>query len=50
LSGGVWEIASKWRKSWPFGSGKGPAGRVRFFAAGTNAEKKEVAATAGIIE
>ena len=30
---------SKSGKSWLFGSGKGSAGRVRFFGSGTNAEK-----------
>src|ERR1035437_7305886 len=35
----VLEIASKWGKSWPFVSGKGTAGRVRFSGFGTNAEK-----------
>jgi hypothetical protein len=31
--------AAEWGKSWPFGSGKGPAGRVRFFGSGTNAKE-----------
>jgi hypothetical protein len=44
---GVWEIASKWGKSWPLGSGKGSAGRVRLPGPGTNAEK--IAAATGDI-
>jgi hypothetical protein len=36
-------------KSWSFGSGKGPAGRVRFFGSETNTEKIAAAATGGIL-
>jgi hypothetical protein len=32
-----------------FGSGKGSAGRVRFFGSGTNAEKIAAAATGDIV-
>ena len=37
VEGGLSE-KSKWGKSWSSGSGKGPAGRVRFFGSGRNAE------------
>jgi hypothetical protein len=33
------ENRCEWGKSWLFGPGKVPAGRVRFFGSGTNAEK-----------
>src|ERR1035437_239139 len=33
------EIALKWGKSWPFGSGKGPTGPAQVFRPGTNAKK-----------
>ena|SRR5208283_2504903 len=39
VGGGVGEMDSKSGKSWLLGSGKGPAGRVRFFGSGTNTEK-----------
>jgi len=40
---------SKSGKSWLFDSGKGPAGRVRFYGSGTNKKKITAVATGAIL-
>jgi hypothetical protein len=45
------EVSGKWirNQSWLFDSGKGPAGRVRFYGSGTNKKKITAVATGAIL-